>query len=59
MMAAQARRVVAVADATKIGRRGFTPIVPLTSVDVLVTSEGADADQLAQARAAGIEVIVA
>jgi len=59
MMAAQAQRVVAVADATKIGRRGFTPIVPLTSVDVLVTSEGADPDQLAAARAAGIEVIVA
>jgi DeoR/GlpR family transcriptional regulator of sugar metabolism len=58
-MAARARRVVCVADATKIGRRGFTPIVPLSALDVLVTDQDADPDQLAAAEAAGIEIILA
>ena len=57
-MAAQARRVVAVADSTKLGRRGFTPIVPLAAVQVLVTNEDADPAQLELAREAGIEVIL-
>ena len=42
VIAAGARRVVVVADASKIGRQGFTPIVPLSGVDVLVTNVGAD-----------------
>lgn len=58
-MAARARRVVAVADSTKIGRRGFTPIVPLCAIHVLITDEAADAGVLAQARELGIEVILA
>lgn len=57
-MASRARRVVAVADSTKIGRRGFTPIVPLKAVHVLVTDDGADPAQVAFAREAGIEVIL-
>lgn len=59
MMAARARTVVAVADATKIGRRGFTPIVPLSTLDVLVTNEDADPRLLQAARVAGVEVILA
>lgn len=58
-MAARARRVVAVADATKIGRRGFTPIVPLGAIHVLVTNDDSDPGQLQAARDAGIEVILA
>jgi DeoR/GlpR family transcriptional regulator of sugar metabolism len=58
-MASQARRVVAVADSTKLGRRGFTPIVPLTAVDVLVTDDGAAPDALRAIRAARIEVLLA
>lgn len=58
-MAARARRVVAVADSTKLGRRGFTPIVPLAAVDVLVTDALAERGQLERAREAGIEVILA
>lgn len=59
VMAGRARRVVAVADSSKLGRRGFTPIVPLAAVDVLVTDDGADPAELARVRAAGIEVILA
>lgn len=58
-MAARARRVVAVADSTKIGRRGFTPIVPLSAINVLITDDGADAAVLERARDMGIEVILA
>jgi DeoR/GlpR family transcriptional regulator of sugar metabolism len=58
VMVARARRVVAVADSTKLGRRGFTPIAPLAALNVLVTDDGADPDQLAIVRDAGIEVIL-
>ncbi len=59
VMARRGRRVVVVADSTKVGRHGFTPIVPLTEVHVLVTDRGADPDQVARARELGIEVILA
>lgn len=55
----RARRVIVVADATKLGRQGFTPIVPLSDVDVLITDVEADADIVAQIRAVGIEVLLA
>ena len=58
-MAARARRVVVVADSTKLGRSGFTPIVALEAVNVLVTDEGADPDLTAQIRDLGIEVVIA
>jgi DeoR/GlpR family transcriptional regulator of sugar metabolism len=58
-MASRARSVVAVADSTKIGRRGFTPIVPLGAINVLITDDGADAAVLARARGLGIEVVLA
>lgn len=58
-MAARARRVVALADSSKLGRYGFTTIVPLSQVDVLITDSAASADQIATIKAAGIEVIVA
>jgi DeoR/GlpR family transcriptional regulator of sugar metabolism len=55
----RARRVVALADATKLGRQGFTPIVPLSDVDLLITDTGADPARVAQIRAAGVEVLLA
>lgn len=58
-MAARAERVVVVADGTKVGRRGFTPIAPLSAVDVLITDASADGAELDRARELGIEVIVA
>lgn len=55
----RARRVVAVADSSKLGRQGFLPIVPLVEIDVLVTDDAADPVRVAEIRAAGVEVILA
>ena len=57
-MAARARRVVAVADATKLGNAGFTPIVGIDAVHVLVTDEHADPALVADLRRRGLEVLV-
>jgi DeoR/GlpR family transcriptional regulator of sugar metabolism len=58
-MAARAQRVVVVADGSKVGRRGFTPIAPLAAVDALITDGTADGEELDRARELGLEVIVA
>ncbi len=58
-MASRARRVVALADSSKLGRYGFTTIVPLAQVDVLITDSGADREEVAKIRASGVEVILA
>jgi DeoR/GlpR family transcriptional regulator of sugar metabolism len=55
----RSRRVVAVADASKLGRQGFTQIVPLAQVDVLITDTGADPRRVAEIREAGVEVVLA
>ena len=54
----RAQRTIVVADFTKIGRRGFTPIAPISAVDVLVTDSQADARELDALRDQGLEVIV-
>jgi DeoR/GlpR family transcriptional regulator of sugar metabolism len=59
MMIDRARRVIAVADSSKIGRLGFTPIAPSDAVDVLVTDQAADAEQVEALRARGVEVVLA
>jgi DeoR/GlpR family transcriptional regulator of sugar metabolism len=58
VMAEVAHEVIAVADSSKLGRVGFTPIVPLNAVHKLITDSGAPAQLLDEIRAAGIEVIV-
>lgn len=58
MMAQQARRIIAVADSSKVGRLGFAPFLPISSVSTLVTDRGADAAQLDRIRAVGVEVIL-
>lgn len=58
-MAARARRVVVVADSSKLGRAGFTPIVGLETVSMLVTDREAHPDQTAPIRDLGIEVVLA
>jgi DeoR/GlpR family transcriptional regulator of sugar metabolism len=55
----RARRVIVVADASKLGRQGFTPIVPLSNVDVLITDVEADPDLVAAIRNVGVEVLLA
>ena len=58
-LAARARRVVVVADATKLGRAGFTPFAGLDAVNVLVTDDRADSSIVAQIQQLGIEVLLA
>jgi DeoR/GlpR family transcriptional regulator of sugar metabolism len=58
-IAERARRIVAVADGSKVGRRGLTPIVPLDAVHVLITDSSADPAQLERAREFGVEVVLA
>lgn len=54
----RARRTIVVADSSKIGRRGFTPIAAAAAVDCLVTDDEADPGELAALRALGVEVHV-
>jgi DeoR family transcriptional regulator of aga operon len=58
-LAAVARRVVVVADSTKLGRATFARIVPLDRVDVLVTDAEVPADLAADLAAADVELVVA
>lgn len=58
VMAEVARQVIAVADSTKLGRVGFTPIVPLNSIHTLVTDTGAPPELVREIREAGIEVVL-
>jgi len=55
----RSRRVIAVADSTKLGRQGFTTIVPLAQINMLITDAGADPARVAEIRDAGVEVILA
>ena len=52
----RARHKIVVADSTKVGRRGFTRIAPVESIDVLVTDQGADPNEVANLRARGVDV---
>jgi len=55
----RSRQTIVVADSSKIGRRGFTPIAPATAIDVLVTDAEADAGELSALRQAGVDVHIA
>jgi DeoR/GlpR family transcriptional regulator of sugar metabolism len=57
-MAARASRVVVVADATKLGRSGFTPFLPVNAVNVLVTDDRADRDFVKHLEDIGIAIIL-
>lgn len=51
-----ARRVVVVADSSKLGRVAFARICPLSRVDILVTDQSAPADSLAAIAELGVTV---
>lgn len=53
---ASARRVVLLADATKLGRVTFAAVVPLAEVDVLITDAPGDHEVVRTARHLGVEV---
>src|SRR5690606_5538030 len=59
VMVDRARRVVIVADASKLGRHAFARICAAEQVDTLVTDTGADPDQVAAFERAGVRVIAA
>lgn len=56
LLAQRARRVIVVADASKLGRATFAQICPLADVDVVVTDEAADPSIVAALTEAGVEV---
>lgn len=58
-LAARARQVVVVADASKLGRSAFARIIGTDQVHTLITDDAADAQVVAAVRAAGVEVILA
>jgi DeoR family transcriptional regulator of aga operon len=58
-MIRRARRVLVVADGSKIGRDHLAAICPIADVATLVTDDSADPAELALLRAAGCEVVLA
>ncbi|CAB4334031.1 unannotated protein [freshwater metagenome] len=57
-MVARSQKKIVVADSSKVGRTGFTPIAAISEIDVLVTDDEVDANQVAELRNLGIEVII-
>lgn len=55
-IAGQARRVVVVADSSKLGRTAFAQIRPFDTVDLLITDSDADPERVKQIAEAGVEV---
>jgi DeoR family transcriptional regulator of aga operon len=55
-MVAHARRVVVVADASKLERHAFCKICDLGDVDQLITDSAADPNVVAELRAQGVAV---
>ncbi|NSW90187.1 MAG: DeoR/GlpR transcriptional regulator [Firmicutes bacterium] len=58
-MIARAKKTIVVADYTKVGRTSFALISPLENVDMLVTNQNANEDEIREIRDRGVEVILA
>lgn len=59
LMVRQARKVVVVADSSKLTARAFARICPLSSINYLITDTDAPADAVALIRDGGVQVITA
>jgi DeoR family transcriptional regulator of aga operon len=59
LMVARAKRVVVIADSSKLGGHAFARICPITKVETLVTDNSAAPATIAAFREAGLEVISA
>lgn len=59
LMVARAKRVVIIADASKLGAHAFARICPVERIEMLVTDSGASEETVAEFRAVGVKVIVA
>jgi DeoR family transcriptional regulator of aga operon len=57
LMVARARRVVIIADSSKLGQHAFARICPIERVDTLVTDGGATDEQLETFETAGLTVV--
>jgi DeoR/GlpR family transcriptional regulator of sugar metabolism len=58
LMVDRSRQVILVADSSKIGRVGFVPIKPVTSIQILITDTDAPCDFVEAVRDAGVQVIL-
>jgi len=58
VIAEAAAEIIVVADSSKIGVVGLTPILPLAKISTLITDDGAPSDFLASLRDLGVEVVV-
>ena len=58
-MVAEAHRTMVVADGTKIGRAALAQMAGSDEIDMLITDESADPEELVRLRALGVEVVVA
>src|SRR5579863_1385120 len=59
LMGRQARKVVVVADSSKVGQRAFARICTPAEIDVLVTDGGINPEDAALLEAAGVDVVTA
>lgn len=57
VMVEVARQVIVVTDSSKLGKKGFTQIVPIEAVDMLITDQNAPQENVDEIRALGIEVL--
>jgi DeoR family transcriptional regulator of aga operon len=59
LMGRQARRVIIVADSSKVGRRAFARICGLADIGALVTDAGISVEETALLEHAGVDVVIA
>lgn len=59
LMVARAKKVVVIADSSKLGGHAFARICPISKVETLVTDSGASPALVSSFREAGVEVITA
>ena len=55
-MARAADTVIVLADSSKINQQGFTTVMPLRDIDILITDTDAPADFVAKVQALGVDV---
>lgn len=58
-MVSKAQRTIVVADGSKIGNAALAQMATISEIDVLITDESADADELDRIRSLGVEVVLA
>lgn len=58
-MVAKAGRTIVVADGSKIGGTALACMATVSEIDVLITDDSADPEELERLRAAGVEVVLA